>query len=219
MSLNRFEIIPSILTNDPLELRDMMERCEGVVERVSIDIIDGKFVDNKTIDPSFLSDFDTSLKIDYQLMVDEPVHWVEKCVRGQADRIIGHIEKMTDQLKFVVKRQEVGTLIGLAINLETPVEMLDPMVLTDLDVVLVMSANVGFGGQPFAAKVLGKIEELNKMRDKDKYRFKIQVDGGINEESIYNVYKAGADEVSVGRKLFNGNLMSNVEKLVKLIKI
>lgn len=197
----------------------MMERCEGVVERVSIDIIDGKFVDNKTIDPSFLSDFDTSLKIDYQLMVDEPVHWVEKCVRGQADRIIGHIEKMTDQLKFVVKGQEVGTLIGLAINLETPVEMLDPMVLTDLDVVLVMSANVGFGGQPFAAKVLGKIEELNKMRDKDKYRFKIQVDGGINEESIYNVYKAGADEVSVGRKLFNGNLMSNVEKLVKLIKI
>ena len=77
------EIIPSILTNNPEEAKELIARCEGVVERVSIDIIDGKFAENKTIDPSIFIDVDTDLKIDYQLMVNEPVNWVERCVRGQ----------------------------------------------------------------------------------------------------------------------------------------
>jgi ribulose-phosphate 3-epimerase len=213
------EIIPSILTSNPIELKDMIEKCEGNVERVSIDIIDGKFASNKTIDPSFLVDFDTSLKIDYQLMVIEPIHWVERCVRGQADRIIGHIESMSNQIDFVAKVQEVGSLIGLAINLETPVSELESTVLTDLDVVLVMSAKVGFGGQPFDSKALEKISKLNETRRKNNYRFKIQVDGGINEASIYNVFKKGADEVSIGRKLFEGDLTNNINKFEKLINI
>jgi pentose-5-phosphate-3-epimerase len=86
------EIVPAILTNDPSELRRLVALCEGVVDRVSIDIIDGKFAANKTIDPSALSEIETSLKIDFQLMVEEPVNWVERCVRGGADRIIGHVE-------------------------------------------------------------------------------------------------------------------------------
>src|SRR3990170_3015429 len=130
------EIIPSILTNDPEEAREMIARCEGIVERVSIDIIDGKFADNKTIDPNALSDIDTNLKIDYQLMVYEPVNWIEKCVHGQADRIIGHVEEMSDQVEFVGKVQEVGLSIGLAIDLETQVYKIDPTILNNLDVVL-----------------------------------------------------------------------------------
>ena len=86
------EIIPSILTNDPEEAREMIARCEGVVDRISIDIIDGKFAGNKTINPGMLSDLDTGLKIDYHLMVAEPVNWVERCLRGQADRVIAQIE-------------------------------------------------------------------------------------------------------------------------------
>ncbi len=71
------EIIPSILTNDPEEAKELVARCEDVVERVSIDIIDGKFAKNKTIDPSAIADIDTTLKIDYQLMVYEPINWIE----------------------------------------------------------------------------------------------------------------------------------------------
>src|SRR3989344_6039593 len=97
------EIIPSILTNDPSEARELLTRCEGVVNRVSIDIIDGKFANNKTIEPDLFFDIDTNLKLDFQLMVEEPVNWIERCVRGQADRIIGHVEKMKDQLEFVGK--------------------------------------------------------------------------------------------------------------------
>lgn len=213
------EIIPSILTNDPVELKNLIEECEGVVERVSIDIIDGRFVNNKTIDPSLLSDIETILKIDYQLMVTEPIHWVERCIRGSADRIIGHIEMMANQVEFVAKAQEVGTHIGLAVNLETPISNLDSMVLSDLDVVLVMSASVGFGGQSFNAHALEKIKELKKIRDAGNYHFRIHVDGGVNEESIYNVCEAGADEVSIGRRIFKGSLSTNIAQLTKLVNL
>jgi len=209
------EIIPSILTNDPLKLTSMLEKCEGVVERVSVDIIDGKFVDNKTIEPDIISDVETTLKIDFQLMVVEPVHWVEKCIRGQADRIIGHIEKMESQADFVAKVQEVGALIGLGLNLGTDISEIDSEVFSDLDVVLLMSSKVGFGGLPFAQEALNKIKSLAKIRGSGNFHFRIQVDGGINQESIYNVYKAQADEVSIGSMLFVGDLALNIEKLRK----
>lgn len=206
------EIIPSILTNNPDELRELLKRCEGVVDRVSIDIIDGKFADNKTIDPSILFDMDTSLKIDYQLMVYEPVNWIERAVRGQADRIIGHVEQMSDQVEFVGKVQEVGLSIGLAIDLETQVYKIDPTILNNLDVVLVMSVAAGFGGQEFDKRALGKIKELDEIRVRDDTPFRIQDDGGITLESIYNLHKTGTDEVSIGRKLFDGNLAENIKK-------
>lgn len=206
------EIIPSILTNDPDEARELIARCEGIVERVSIDIIDGKFADNETIDPSILFDIDTSLKIDYQLMVVEPVNWIERCVRGQADRIIGHIEQMSDQVDFLAKVQEVGASVGLALDLETSISKLDPTILTNLDVVLVMSVPAGHGGQDFDKRALDKISKLDEIRARDDTPFKIQDDGGITLESIYNVHKTGADEVSIGRRIFEGDLTENLKR-------
>jgi ribulose-phosphate 3-epimerase len=209
------EIIPAILTNDPAELRRLIDLCEGLVERVSIDIIDGKFANNKTIDPGFLGEIDTNLKIDFQLMVEEPVNWVERCVRGGADRIIGHVEKMTDQVQFLGKVQEVGAKVGLALDLATPVSEIDTAILTSLDVVLVMSVPAGFGGQKFHTPALDKINKLNEIRSNDNTPYRIQDDGGITLESIYNVHKVGADEVSIGRKVFDGDLIENLKKLQK----
>ena len=208
-------IIPSILTKDPEEAREMLSRCEGVVERVSIDIIDGKFADNKTIDPGALSGIDTDLKLDFQLMVIEPVHWIERCVRAGADRIIGHVEHMSDQTEFVGKVQEVGLQVGLGLDLTTPVEKLDPVILNNLDVVLVMSVKAGFGGQDFDRRVFEKIKWLDEVRLRDDTPFKIQDDGGITLESIYNVHKIGIDEVSIGRRLFEGDLTENIYKYQK----
>ena len=209
------EIVPSILTNDPEELKKKLSLCEGLVDRVSIDIIDGKFANNKTIDPSVLFDIDTNLKIDYQLMVYEPVNWIERCLRGQADRIIGHIEEMSDQVEFVGKVQEVGLSVGLAIDLETQVYKIDPTILNNLDIVLVMSVPVGFGGQEFDKRALGKIKELDEIRARDKTPFRIQDDGGITLESIHNVHKIGADEVSIGKRIFDGDLAKNLAKFQK----
>jgi len=213
------EIIPSILTNDPFEARELIARCDGVVERVSIDIIDGKFVKNKTIDPSLLSDLDTTLKVDYHLMVNEPVNWVERCVRGQADRIIGQVEQMSDQVEFVGEVQKNGLYVGLALDIDTPISRIDPSILTSLDVVLVMSVPAGFGGQEFDKRALEKISKLAEIRSKDATPFRIQDDGGVTLETIYNIAKAGADEVSIGRRIFEGDLGSNIKKFQEASKI
>ena len=209
------EIIPSILTSDPLEAIELISRCEGMVDRVSVDIIDGKFANNKTIDPVVLSDIDTALKIDYQLMVYEPINWIERCIRGQADRVIGHIEQMSDQLGFVGKVQEAGLEVGLGIDLPTSINKLDATILNDLDVVLVMSVAAGFGGQEFNKDALDKIKKLDEIRVRDDTPFRIQDDGGVTLDSIYNVHRIGVDEVSIGRKLFEGDLAKNLKKFQK----
>lgn len=206
------QIIPSILTNDPNEARELIARCEGIVDRVSVDIIDGKFAANKTIEPDMFFDIDTTLKLDFQLMVEEPINWVEKCVRGGGDRIIGHVEKMSDQIAFVSKVQEVGAQVGLALDLPTPISAIEPTILTNLDAVLVMSVPAGFGGQEFDKSVLTKIVELDEIRSRDNTPFRIQDDGGVVLSEIDDAHFAGADEVSIGRRLFEGDLADNIKK-------
>lgn len=209
------QIIPSILTNNPKELKEKLAQAEAVVGRVSIDIIDGKFANNKTIDPNILSEIETNLRLDFQLMVVEPINWVEKCVAGQADRIVGHIEKMNSQTEFVGKVQEVGANVGLAINLDTPVSDIDGTIINDLDIVLVMSVLVGFGGQKFNKKALGKVKKLDKIRSRDDTPYKIHVDGGVSLAIISDLRREGADEVSIGMRIFEGNLAENIEKITK----
>ncbi len=209
------QIIPSIPTNNPKELREKLAQAEGVVDRVSIDIIDGKYADNKTIDPSILFEIETNFKLDYQLMVVEPVNWVEKCVAGKADRIIGHIEKMSNQIEFVGKVQEVGAQVGLAIDLKTPVSAIDETIINDLDIVLVMSVPAGFGGQKFNKKALSKIKKLDKIRSRDDMPYRIHDDGGITLELGDDARREGADEVSIGMRIFEGNLAENIEKYTK----
>ena len=209
------KIFPSILTSDPDELKELISQVEGIVDFVSIDIIDGKFADNKTVDPQALVDFDTNLKFDFQLMVNEPINWVEKCAAAGAERIVGHIEQMSDQVEFVGKVQEVGASIGLGLDLDTPVSKLDSTILTNLDTILVMSVPAGFGGQKFDKKALKKVRELSKIRTKDDTPYKIHVDGGVSFDNISEIVKAGADEVSVGRGLFKGNVKDNIDKLLK----
>jgi ribulose-phosphate 3-epimerase len=209
------KIVPSILTDDPSELKEMIGRVEGIVERVQIDIIDGVYADNKTIDPMAMSYIDTNLLIDYQLMVKEPINWIEKCVRAQADRIIGHIEMMKSQYEFVGKVQSLGFKPGLGIDLDTPIQQLDESLLNDLDVVLVMSVKAGFGGQEFKRSVFEKIKELDEIRSSDDTPFKICDDGGVTTKVVRDLKLAGADEVSVGRRLFDGNVKGNVKEFIK----
>lgn len=209
------EIIPAILTNDPKELEEKLRLLEGKVKRVQIDIIDGVYVANHTVMPDVLSGIETDLLVDFHLMTKEPPLWVERCVTGQADRIIGHIEQMGNQSAFIEKVVEVGAKVGLAIDLETPVEAIDGSLLTSLDVVLVMSVPAGFGGQEFNSSVLEKIKKLKEIKSRDDTLFSICVDGGINERNIHQVVEAGADEVSIGRRLFEGSVEENIEMLVQ----
>ena len=206
------EVIPSILTNDQAELEDLISLCEGKVERAHIDIIDGVFANNRTIEPSSLESIESELKFGYHLMVLDPIKWVERCVKGFAQRIIGHVEKMPSQIDFVGKVSEVGAEVGLAIDLGTPVTKIDSTILTNLDVVVVMSVQAGFGGQKFDSGVVKKVRKLDELRKGDDTPYRICVDGGMNEKSIEKVEKAGANEVAIGRLLFEGNFEKNVKR-------
>ncbi|MAG60055.1 hypothetical protein CMO96_04680 [Candidatus Woesebacteria bacterium] len=215
------EVIPAILTDDPRELKEKIRQVArlhesyGEVKRVQVDIVDGVFAKNHTVGLEALESIETSLGLDVQLMTKDPTNWVEKSVRAMAGRIIGQIEMMPSQEAFVRKVTEVGQQVGLAIDLPTPVSNLDQNILMDVDVVLVMSVKAGFGGQKFDEKALKKIKDLDKIRAHDKAPFKICVDGGINFGNIKLVVEAGADEVAVGKSLFDGDITQNIEKLKK----
>jgi ribulose-phosphate 3-epimerase len=204
-------IIPAILTKSFDEVLEKFNLTEGVVERVQVDIIDGLFAKNETIDPSQLCDIETSTFIDYHLMVKEPITWIDRCVKGQADRIIGHIEMMDDQIAFVSEVRGYGKAVGLAIDLDTPVSKLDATVIGRLDVILLMSVKAGFGGQDFDEKVLEKITELDHIRARDNLFFTICIDGGITLQNIDEVATDGVDEVTIGQRIFDGEIRANIE--------
>jgi ribulose-phosphate 3-epimerase len=215
------DIIPSILTNNLGDFESRLKRIEEAVDvgdaaisKIQIDVIDGVFVDNKTVDPSLLGQLDTDLGLDFHLMVKEPVNWVEKCANAGADRIIGQIEMMQNQKEFVGKVQEAGLYVGLAIDLGTSVAKLDPVILTNVDVVLVMAVKAGWGGQKFDRSALEKIKELDEIRVRDSTPFKICVDGGETDDVINETHFAGADEVVIGKRLFAGDIAANVKMLI-----
>lgn len=206
------EIIPSILTADPNEARLLLAKVEDIFERVQIDIVDGQFAPSRTIDPSAIEAVEVSAKLDFHLMTKEPKEWVERALRAGADRVIGQIELMASQFEFVGKVAEVGLSVGLAVDLETAVERLDETILSNLDVVLVMSVKAGAGGQEFDPRALEKIKKLDELKKADPTPFKICVDGGILPDNIKMVQKAGANEVTVGGRLVGGDVEASLEK-------
>jgi len=210
-----FKVIPAILSSNPQEVEALLKRAEEVVDRVQVDIIDGQFAQSKTIDPSVLENFDTGLLLDFHLMTKEPIDWVERALRAGADRIIGQVEQMSSQVDFVGKVSEVGLSVGLAIDLDTQVSELDPTILNNLDIVLVMAVRAGFGGQKFEPKALTKIRELDEIRSRDVTPFKICVDGGETPDTIDDTRIAGADEIVIGRRLFDGNLAENIDRYIR----
>jgi ribulose-phosphate 3-epimerase len=119
---------------------------------------------------------------------------------------------MESQIDFVGKVQSTGLYVGLGVDLPTTLDKFDSTILTSLDVVLVMSVAAGFGGQEFNENALKKIGKLDELRARDDTPFKIQDDGGVTLETVYNVHRVGADEVSIGRKIFQGDLANNLEK-------
>ncbi len=206
------KIVPAILTSDPSELKAMINNAEELFDRAQLDIIDGVFADNKTVEPSSMGYIETNLALDFQLMVKEPVNWVEQCVRAGAERIIGHIEAMEDQFAFVKKVTEEGRSVGFGLDLATAIEKIHPKLLTSLDAVLLMSVKAGFGGQEFDESIYLKITNLLKLRDEYEADFSLIIDGGVKPQFIKKLSALGVDEVAVGRSLITGNIKKNLQQ-------
>ncbi len=206
-------IIPAILTDTPKEFEEMLQACDGIVERVQIDVNDGSFLGEKSFFPVEMPTLENNIYFDFHLMVKEPIHWLERCARLGADRVLAHIEGIVSQPSFVKECQLRGLKIGLALDFNTPVSLLNPLVVSDLDVVLLMGYPAGKGGQKFNESVFTKVQELIELRKNDISPFKICVDGGVWEDNLFKLYSLGVDEVVIGKRLFVGDLSANIKRL------
>ena len=216
------QIIPAINTSDPTEAVDLISKLEEIIlphglplERIQIDVNDGTFENINTITPEVLTEVETKMEFDYHLMVGNPISWVERCIRGQAGRVIGHIEKMDSQLEFVEKATELGVKVGFALDINTAIDEVDESLLTSIDVVLLMSYPAGAGGKKLEERVFEKIEKLVEIKNRDSTPFKICLDGGITSDNIKKVRLAGVDEAAITKRILEGNIEENLEKFYK----
>jgi ribulose-phosphate 3-epimerase len=209
------QIIPDILTNDRKLLQERVVIARTLTNRVHIDVIDGLFADNKTVMPDDLIDIDwQGLKVDVQLMVDEPDQYLEVLARLQEVRVIGHIERMRNRYEFIKKAKKFGVEVGLGLNLESAVDVLTDEELDQVEVVLLMAVPVGFSGQQFDNQVLAKIVELRRRG----YEGDIVMDGGMNMESIPKALAVGANQFAVNSALWQTEeVVKTYQQLVGLV--
>ena len=206
------EIIPTILNKDFKEVKESIKKVENYVNWVQLDIMDGIFVNNETWNnPDDLKKIDSKVKIEAHLMIDKPIEKINDWL-DMVDRIIIHFESSKDgEIKEIIKRaKDKKKEIGLAINPETHFSVVLPF-LNDLDLVLIMTVQPGFGGQEFKEFNLKKIKALRKIWKNGN----IQVDGGVNNINIKRIKKAGANLICSGSYIFNN---SNIEKAIKSLK-
>ena len=182
------EIGPAILVKTRKELEQRLREVEPYVKRAHIDIMDGKFVPNKTIQPEEMATFNTNLMKEAHLMVEDNEKYVDDFLNLDFDMIIVHMESCRDVEGIIRKVKDRGKKIALALNPPTPLSLIKDY-LDDLDMVLLMTVNPGFSGQGFIPEVLPKIKELRQMKND----LDIEVDGGIKKENAKLVAEAGAN--------------------------
>ncbi len=199
------QIAPSILSADFSRLGEEIRAIEAAgADVVHIDVMDGHFVPNITIGPLVIKDLRpfTKLPFDVHLMIIDPDRYLEDFAKAGADWISVHAEACVHLHRTITHIKKLDKKAGVAINPSTPLHVLE-YVLDDLDYVVIMSVNPGFGGQRFIYTMLKKIEKLRQIISKRGLSVKIEVDGGVNLETIGEVVQAGADILVAGSAIFD----------------
>jgi ribulose-phosphate 3-epimerase len=197
-------IAPSLLSADFLQLQkdcDMLN--ESAADWFHIDIMDGRFVPNISFGP-MVTKFITSATnkyCDVHLMIEEPERYTEAFKEAGADNLTIHIEACRHLHRNIQQIKSLGMHAGVAINPHTPVDALKD-ILADLDLVLIMSVNPGFGGQAFIPHTLEKIKQLRRMITEQSLSVKIEVDGGVSPANAKQIIDAGADVLVAGNAVF-----------------
>lgn len=198
------KIAPSILSADFSRLGDEVRAVEKAgADVIHVDVMDGHFVPNITIGPLVVQGLKklTSLPLDVHLMIENPERYVEAFAQAGGDWITIHAEVCPYLKRTIKKIRRLNVRPGIVLKPATSLKILYP-VLEDVDLVLIMSVNPGFGGQSFIPSTLKKIERLKKIVDQNRYPLEIEVDGGVKIENIRGVSKAGGDIFVVGTGIF-----------------
>ena len=211
------KLAPSILSADFARLLEDVKKVEQAgCEYLHIDVMDGHFVPNITLGPAIVKSLrkDVNMVFDTHLMIENPDNYIKDFVDSGSDIIVVHAEACNHLHRTIQNIKSYNIKAGVALNPATPIETIKH-VLEDVDMVLVMTVNPGFGGQSFIEGMIEKIEELKNLIDEKKLKVDIQVDGGIKPDNIDKVVKAGANIIVAGSAIFNSD---NICETVKIMR-
>lgn len=197
-------LAPSILSADLSNLSQQIRYVEmGGADWIHCDIMDGHFVPNITFGPILVeaAKHSTNLPLDVHLMIENPDNYLEAFVKAGASILSVHYEEVKHLNRTINKIKELGAKAGVVLNPATPVSFLKDIA-KDIDLLLIMSVNPGFGGQSFILNSLNKISEAARLRDELNANFVIEVDGGIDLNNAIDVLSAGCDAFVIGSSIF-----------------
>lgn len=211
------KLAPSILSADFARLLEDVKKVEKAgCEYLHIDVMDGHFVPNITLGPGIVKSLrkDVNMVFDAHLMIENPDNYIKEFVDAGCDIIVVHQEACTHLHRTIQNIKSHGIKAGVALNPATPIETIK-YVLQDVDMVLLMSVNPGFGGQSYIPVVTEKIKELKALIDKMNLDIDIEVDGGVKPSNIAEVVNAGANVIVAGSAIFNAG---NIDEAVKSLR-
>ena len=218
--MKNIQISPSILSADFSQLGAEIKRLEeGGADMIHVDVMDGHFVPNLTIGPPVIKALrkHCSLKFDVHLMIS-PVHkYIKAYADAGADIITIHPEATQNLGESIKIIKDLEKKVGVSLNPESKIELISEF-LEQIDLVLIMSVNPGFGGQKFMPEVLDKIKQLKKIQKEKKINFDIEIDGGINFENCKIAIEAGANILVSGTTIFKSN-GGDIKKNINLLKL
>lgn len=213
------KLAPSILSADFGKLYDDVKKVEEAgADFLHIDIMDGHFVPNISIGPLVVESLRNrcNLIFDVHLMIENPDNYIPQFVKAGADIISVHVEACRHLHRTIQNIKSLGVSPGVVLNPATPLETIE-YIIEDVDLILLMSVNPGFGGQKFIENTLFKIEKLRKIIDNKNLKIDIEVDGGINLNNVKKVIDAGANVIVAGSAIFESDDVSKtVENFKKL---
>ncbi|AOH54241.1 ribulose-phosphate 3-epimerase [Peribacillus muralis] len=199
------KIAPSILSANFAKLgEEILDVERGGADFIHVDVMDGQFVPNITIGPLIVEAIRpvTKLPLDVHLMIEQPDRYIEAFANAGADYITVHVEACTHLHRTIQLIKSYGVKAGVVLNPATPASVLQPII-EDIDMVLLMTVNPGFGGQKFITSVLPKIAEVKAMAVRDNQDLEIEVDGGVNEETAKLCIEQGATVLVAGSAIYN----------------